>query len=130
MFKRVIIMLISVLMLVVPILVNAQIGIPPMKHPKEQAVKDAKKDVNHVVWFGAGLCLGPIGLGIAYTVQSAPPPADRLMGKSEVYVKEYSVVYKRIKKDLQVNDALAGCIPATLVWFSIIFLTARSNGDD
>lgn len=121
--------LLVMVMLVVPILVNAQIGIPPMKHPKEQAVKDAKNDVNHVVWFGAGLCLGPIGLGIAYAVQSTPPPADRLMGKSEVYVKEYSIVYKRIKKDLQVNDALAGCIPATLVWFSLIFLATRSNGD-
>ena len=122
--------LLVMVMLVVPILANAQIGIPPMKHPKEQAAKDAKKDVNHVVWFGAGLCLGPIGLGISYAVHPAPPPADRLMGKSEVYVNEYSVVYKRIKKDLQVNDALAGCIPATLVWFSLIFLATRSNGDE
>ena len=122
--------LLVTVMLLVPVLANAQIGIPPMKHPKDQAAKDAKADVNHIVWFGSGLLLGPIGLGIAYMMQPAPPPADRLMGKSEVYVEEYTEVYRREKKDLQVNDALAGCIPATLVWFSLIFLATSSNGDE
>jgi hypothetical protein len=114
----------------VPILVNAQIGIPPMHHPKDEAAKDAKEDANHVVWFGTGLLLGPIGLGIAYAVQPSPPPADRLVGKSEVYVKEYVTTYRNIKKKLQQNDALAGCIPGTLVWVTIIFLAAGSNEDE
>jgi hypothetical protein len=122
-------LLVSV-MLVVPVLVNAQVGIPPMNHPKEQAAKDARKDVNHAIWFFSGLCLGPIGLGIAYAVQSSPPPTDRFLGKSEVYVKEYTETYRKAKKDIQVNDALAGCIPASLVWFSILFLTTGSNGDE
>jgi hypothetical protein len=125
--KKIIGLTMVVVMLVAPVLVNAQIGIPPMKHPKEQAVKDAKGDVNHFVWFGAGLLLGPIGLGISYVTQPAPPPADRLMGKSDVYITEYRATYKKAKKALQENDALAGCIPSTLVWFSIIFLATRSD---
>lgn len=128
--KKTIGWLLVTIMVALPVLMNAHIGIPPMMHPKEQGAKDAKKDINHVVWFGSGLLLGPIGLGIAYAVQPAPPPADRLMGKSEIYAKEYTAVYRTVKKDLQVNDALAGCIPSTLIWFSIIFLSTRSGGDE
>jgi hypothetical protein len=130
MLKKMVILCLVALMVAVPIVMHAQIGIPPMKHPKEQGAKDAARDVNHIVWFGSGLLLGPIGLSIAYMMQPAPPPAERLMGKSDIYVKEYTATYKTVKKDLQVNDALAGCIPSTLIWFSLIFLSTQSNGDE
>jgi hypothetical protein len=127
--KRTVVWTLLVVMLVVPALVNAQVGIPPMHHPKDEAAEDAKKDANHMAWFGTGLLLGPIGLGIAYAVQPSPPPGDRLIGKSEVYVREYVTTYRNIKKRMQRNDALAGCIPATLIWGAIIIIAVGSNGD-
>ena len=129
MLKKYLSVFLIVIFALLPAVLNAQIGLLPVAHPKEEAAKDAKNDINHLVWFGSGCVLGPLGLAAAYFIEPSPPPADRLMGKSNVYIKEYTTVYKREMKDSQISDALGGCIPVTLVLFSIIFLTTRSNGD-
>ncbi len=73
-----------------------------------QAEMDAKRDVNKVLWMGAGFFLGVIGVGAAYVLEP-DPPAMRLVGKSPEYVATYTDCYKSAGRNLQVKSAVTGC---------------------
>ena len=72
------------------------------------AKRDAKADST---WYGAGFLFGVLGIGAAYVITPAIPPAN-LLGKSPEYIVFYTTEYQRVRKEEQVEQATTGC----LIW--------------
>ena len=79
-----------------------------MDNARMAAERDAKSDVNAMLWLGAGCLFGPIGIGAAYVIVPSPP-ASRLLGKSNEYVAGYTDMYEDAARSIQVNKAMIGC---------------------
>lgn len=64
-----------------------------------EAKADAEKDVNKFTWAIPGFLCGIFGWAFAY-LSEPKVPVERVVGKSEEYVKEYALCYKeKAKKD-------------------------------
>jgi len=115
MFKKFISLLLTVLMLAIPLLVNAQEASQAMA----QAQVDASNDVSGCLWLGGGFLFGPIVVGAAYVIETSPS-ATRFLGKSPEYVATYTDAYKKKARSIQTTNALIGCL-ASSVLYAILF---------
>lgn len=98
---------------------------------RAQAIADAENDTNKSNWFMAGCFLSILGVAIA-SVSKAPVPAERLIGKSSVYVAAYTSSYQAKQTEIQTNWALGGCavIPLAILGCIVAFIIEvdRSGG--
>lgn len=76
---------------------------------KKKARVDAANDVNKTSWFRMGCFLNILGVVIA-ELYAAPVPADRLVGKSPVYVIAYTSNYRARRTEIQTESAMKGFI--------------------
>ena len=70
---------------------------------------DVRKDVNTILWLGAGCLFSILGVGAAYVIKPSPP-ASRLLGKSSDYVAAYTNCYRHEGRKLQTRAAAVGCV--------------------
>lgn len=82
------------------------------------AEKDAKSDVNKIIWICAGLFGNVIGILVAYIYQPTPP-LSRLYNKSDEYQMFYTDTYKAKTRREQTIYALIGLL--ILIGVYIIF---------
>ena len=73
------------------------------------AEKDAKSDVNKIIWVCAGLFGNILGILAAYIYQPTPP-LSRLFDKSDVYKMFYTDTYKADTRREQSIYALIGLL--------------------
>ncbi len=111
-------------------------GIGVAQEDTGQAMVDAEADARATeggpLWFGAGCCLGVIGVVIAFVTEPSPPPA-RIIGKSSSYAMMYSQTYRRIGKKEQGKMAVygwaSGCAMGSILYV-IAVLTVVEAVDD
>ena len=84
------------------------------------AERDAQNYTNKGLWFLAGGCCG-IGISIAGRHEPSLP-AGQLLGKSPEYVAFYAAAYREKAKELQTNNAIAGCVIGALVGAILIWI--------
>lgn len=82
--------------------------------------RDARHDVNGLLWFAMGCVFPILGLVAAFVIEPSPP-AIGLVGKSSEYVAAYTDCYKDKARDIQTHKALIGflCVPTlgiALLW--------------
>ena len=83
------------------------------------AEADADARTNKLVWFLFG-CVGNV-FTVAYTYFYEPsPPAGPLLGKSPEYVAYYTDAYTIKAKNLQVRNAMIGCVTSALIWGAVV----------
>ena len=119
---RVLVVLMSGLSLNVPLQAIAQQSATAVD-AKSAAEYDAEDDVNTTLWLAAGGVLGVIGnlplsavaVGGAYVYQPVPP-ADRLLGKSAVYVTVYTDTYTAKSRNLRLSAAAKGALGGAAVF--------------
>lgn len=75
---------------------------------------DAERDVNTMMWMGAGCCFGLLGVGAAYILEPTPS-TSRVAGKSEEYRMAYADAYKAAGKSKQTSAAIKGCAVALVL---------------
>ena len=84
----------------------------------EQAIVDAKRDVenniNKPMWFAMGCFLGT-GLVMSY-MTTPTVPTGKLLGKDPTYVAFYTDTYVVELKKAQTQYALGGCITLGVGW--------------
>ena len=93
---------------------------------KIDAESDANKDVNKLIWFGAGCILSgliliplpgkntscfllPLGITGSYFYRPSPPH-ERFIGKPPVYVDTYTSTYKSERGNIQASMSAIGCV--------------------
>lgn len=100
---------------------------------------DARANTNRLLWFSMGCVSGTIGMyllilgrerlsaelmiagsviggapGLMIPFGNAPPPSDRLIGKSPEYVEVYVFSYKEEKRELKGWSGLGGLLGITV----------------
>ena len=125
MAKKSISLFLSVVMVFIPFMVNAQETISEeIAQAIAQAEADAESDINTLLWIGAGCFFSFLGVGAAYLI--APnPKVTRLLGKSPEYVATYTEAYKKKGKSLQGRCALLGCVLGLPIAILSFLLTLR-----
>jgi hypothetical protein len=95
---------------------------------RAQAIVDAEIYANKTAWFMAGCFLSILGVAIA-KVRKVPVPAERLVGKSPVYVAAYTSIYQAKRTEIQTGWALLGCavIPLALLGCVVAIATAAER---
>lgn len=127
MLKKSISLFLVFVMVVIPIIVNAQAkASDEIAQAISQAKADAKSDVNKIVWIGTGCIFTFFGVGAAYLL-SPSPKATRLLGKSPEYVKAYIKYYKKKARFIRLVYATGGCVVITTL-FIISALTGGTEG--
>ena len=110
------------------------------------AISDANKDVNKLLWFGGGCLLSGLALiptpgtftscllppaGIAATYFYKPaPPISRFVGKTSEYISVYTSTYKSKRGNIQAGMASAGCLTGGVLigaGLTIVGLTIIDN---
>jgi len=88
-----------------------------------QAQIDAERNVNGILWFGAGCLFTLLGVGAAYLIEPSPS-AIGLLGKSPEYVAVYTDCYKDQGRSIQTKNAWLGCLVggAAQVLFYVIYI--------
>ncbi len=109
--KRSIVILLAVVLLVTPILMNAD---DSTSSAIIAADRDAKANTSGALWFGAGCLFGLLGVGAAYIIEPSPS-AQVLLGKSPEYVAAYTSEYKSVGRSIQTKNALTGCVVGAVV---------------
>lgn len=119
--KRVFVVLLVAMLLVTPILVNADDASSAIV----AADRNAKANTSGALWFGAGCLFGLLGVGAAYIMEPSPS-SSALLGKSPSYVSAYTEEYKSVGKSIQTKNALTGCVVGavveTVVWVIYYFV--------
>lgn len=91
----------SVVMVIIPFILNAQETISEEKAKAiSQAEVDAENDVKMVWWPGASCLFKVFGVGAAY-LMALSPNETRILGKSPEYVRAYTKAYKENAKSSQ-----------------------------
>ena len=104
----------SVVMLFIPLIVNAQETINEEKAKAVQAEADAESDVNTAKWFGAGCLFKVFRVGAVYLL--APSLNEtRILGKSPEYVRAYTKAYNDKKKSWSMEKRIGCCVIAACV---------------
>jgi len=85
------------------------------------AEKMAARDVNKVLWLGAGCLFSFMGILAGYMI-SPSPPQSFLLGKSPRYVAVFSDAYIRKGKRTQGKYAIYGCLVGSALYTAIYFL--------
>lgn len=107
---------------------------------KMDAISDANKDVNKLLWFGGGCLLSglvfipipgtftscllpPAGIAGTYFYKPAPP-ISKFVGKTPEYISVYTSTYKSKRGSIQAGmtsvGCLTGCAGLTIVGLTII----------
>ena len=97
---------------------------------RTKGISDAENDTNKTNWFMAGCFLSVLGVAIA-NVSKAPVPAERLIGKSSVYVAAYTSSYQAKRNEIQTTWALRGCavIPLACLGFVVgLYIDLKYGG--
>jgi len=97
-----------------------------------QGRSDGNRDARgNAAWILAGLtgtgfclCIGCVGVGIAYAIAPSPP-AQALLGKSAQYVQGYTEAYKNKARKDNAGYAAAGCATAAVI--NLIINVATGN---
>lgn len=74
---------------------------------KNEAEKDANRDVNKNCWFGAGMTV--VGTGIAMMWHSSSPDPAVFTGRSPEYIRAYTDAYKSRARRIQTMYSCLGC---------------------
>jgi len=82
---------------------------PEKVSPCVLAQLDARRDIQDIVWLGAGFLFGVFGVGAAYLINPTPPP-DKIIGKPPNFVAQYMTCYQKYARQEQVSNAVAGCL--------------------
>lgn len=109
--KRIISTIIIVSLVAIPVVLSAQVD---AGDACLQAQIDAERDVNSILWLGAGCLFGILGVGAAYLIEPSPS-AIGLLGKSADYVAVYTDCYKDSGKSIQTKNAWIGCLVGSAV---------------
>lgn len=113
--KRFIVVIIAIILLITPLMINA-VEVNNMPEAVVNATKDADADFNALLWFGEGLLLGVIGVGIACANESSPDYI-KFMGKSPKYMVAYTNTYKKELTNAKIFTASAGCLLQIIILF-------------
>ena len=116
--KRFIVVLLGIILLVTPILMNAD---DSASSAIIAADRDARADTNGFLWFGAGCLFHLLGVGAAYVIKPSPR-ASVLLGKSPEYVAAYTDEYRSFASEIQTKYAWMGCISSTTIYAVSYFL--------
>ncbi len=122
MVRKITALLLSLLMLAIPCLLNAQSSTEIIK----QARIDASKDISGCAWIALGFFFNLFAVGAAYILGSNPP-ASRLMGKSPEYVQVYILAYRRQARSRRVTNSLIGCAAVIAVEAVVILIATRGS---
>ena len=124
--KRFVVVFLGVLLLVTPILMNAD---DSASSAIIAADRDARANTNGALWFGAGCIFGLFGVGAAYVIEPSPS-AQVLLGKSPKYVAAYTSEYKSVGKSIRTKNALTGCVVGgvveTIGWIVYYFVVVSA----
>lgn len=122
MLKKTIYLFLSVLMLVIPIIVNAQeITDEEMTKIIAEAEADAESDVDTAKWTMAGCLFNYLAVQKAHKSAPSPDPS-RLLGKSPEYVKVYTKAYKEKAQAIQAKHAMVGCFIVVTIEVIVVII--------
>ena len=130
-YKRVIALVLAFSLVVVPA-VAQETGSAEQEGGYLQGRTDGDRDAKgSAAWILAGLtgtgfclCIGCVGVGLAYAIAPSPP-AQGLLGKSAQYVQGYTEAYKNKARKANAGYAAAGCATAAVI--NIIINIATGN---
>jgi hypothetical protein len=100
----------------------AEISSAQVEDARIEAEAQAARDTNKILWFAVGCFGGPVGIAIAYLIESKAPQAV-LLGKSPDYVASYTDAYTRKSKSIRTTYGLYGC-GASVVLYGLLYLVA------
>ena len=115
MFKKIVSLVLTILLISMPILSFAQEEMSAeIKEAIAQAHIDANKDVDEGTYIAMGVLLNVIAV-VAVTIFDSSPDPSRLVGKSPEYVKAYTKAYKEKAKSQRMKNTAAGCAASTVL---------------
>ncbi|MBI5192403.1 MAG: hypothetical protein HZA08_03045 [Nitrospirae bacterium] len=113
--------------IIVPTVVNAE---EQSSTPCVDARLEADIRVNRFAWAIPGFLCGIFGFAIAYATEPVVP-VDKIIGKSDDYVREYSLCYREAARKHQWESACVGWAIGTsvaLIMISSANSTSTSSG--
>jgi len=115
----------SVVMLFIPLIVNAQEIISEEKAKAvEQAEADAEIDVNTAKWMMSGCLLNYLAVEKAHKSALSPDPSG-FLGKSPEYVKVYTKAYKEKAQAIQARYAMVGCFIISTISAVVVIIAVK-----
>jgi len=119
--------LLALVLLALPML--AEISSSQAEDARIEAEAQAATDTSKILWFAVGCLGGPVGIAIAYLIESKAPQAV-LLGKSPDYVASYTDAYTRKSKSIRTTFGLYGCGASVVLWglfYLLAFGTAATT---